>query len=183
MCIRDRVLPADVRIQLGEEYTLNPQLNLPLSLLESIEWTPGDSLTCTDCLNPTTSVTQSTSYTITVTTTNGCKAEASIRIFVEKPRDVFIPNVFTPDDNGINDVFYIFADETVVSEVKIFRVFSRWGELVHETSEFPPNTIESGWDGFFKGEKMDPAVFVYYAEIEFIDGVTLTYKGDVTLER
>ena len=177
------VLPADVRITLGEEYTLEPQLNLPLNLIETIEWTDGDSLSCTDCLNPISTITESSFYTIVVTTTNGCKATASMWIYVEKPRDVFIPNVFSPDGNGTNDVFYIFADETMVKEVKMFRVFTRWGELVYESTDFEPNQIEHGWDGFFKGVKMNPAVFVYLAEIEFIDGVTLIYKGDVTLKR
>ena len=55
------------------------------------------------------------------------------------------------------------------------------GELVFENADFQPNDPAFGWDGFYKGKKMNPAVFVYYAEVEFIDGVVELYKGDVTI--
>jgi hypothetical protein len=63
-------------------------------------------------------------------------------------------------------------------------VFNRWGELVHERENFQPvieNTVDYGWDGKFKGEELNPAVFVYLAEVEFIDGRVEIYKGDVSL--
>ncbi|MEM6964338.1 MAG: gliding motility-associated C-terminal domain-containing protein [Bacteroidota bacterium] len=174
-------LPESITIRLGDNYQLQPQINYALTDIASIIWTPADSLTCADCLNPTAAPQNSTRYQITVTNTNGCIATASIWIFVEKPREVFIPNVFTPNDDGVNDIFYIFANDQTVREVKRFQVFSRWGEVVFSDANFQPNEPVHGWDGFFKGERMNPTVLVYFAEIEFIDGVTKVYKGDVTL--
>ena len=120
---------------------------------------------------------------MTVINLNGCKTTAGIWIYVEKPRNVFIPNVFTPNDDGFNDIFYINADDSMIKQVNKFQVFSRWGELVFTDEDFQPNTPDHGWDGFFKGEKLNPSVFVYYAEIEFIDGLVKIYKGDVTLRK
>ena len=60
-------------------------------------------------------------------------------------------------------------------------IFDRWGEQLFEVRNFQPNDPAFGWDGTFKGEDMDPSVFVYMIEIAFVDGRKITYKGDVTL--
>ena len=61
-------------------------------------------------------------------------------------------------------------------------VFDRWGELMHEAYDFEPISDEHGWDGYFRGKKMNPAVFVYFAEVEYFDGQVELFKGDVTLK-
>ena len=102
-------------------------------------------------------------------------------IVIEKDRRVYIPTAFSPNGDGDNDIFYIFADESQVTKVNQFSIFSRWGEVMFEASNFEPNNSQIGWDGTFKEERMDPAVFIYFAEIEFIDGHVEMYKGDITL--
>ncbi len=176
-------LPSIVTIELGETYELQPQINYPTSALETLTWSPIDSLSCENCLSPVASPTNSTNYQLTVTNLNGCVDTANILIQVEKPRSVFIPNVFSPNDDGNNDIFYIFANDNEIRQVNTFQIFSRWGELVHSQENFQPNIPSLGWDGFFKGEKMNPGVFVYFAEIEFIDGIKKIYKGDVFLNK
>ena len=121
-------------------------------------------------------------YTVTVVDENGCTAEDEILIIVEKVRDVFVPNIFSPNDDGRNDIFYIQSGGQVAN-VKSFQIFNRWGESVYETFNFQPNDPNYGWDGEFRGEKLNPAVFVWFAEVEFIDGEVLLLKGDVTLLR
>ncbi|RMF32633.1 MAG: gliding motility-associated C-terminal domain-containing protein [Bacteroidetes bacterium] len=96
---------------------------------------------------------------------------------------MYIPNAFSPDGDGINDLFYIFAREGSVREIKTFLVFSRWGETVWEYHNFQPNDPAAGWDGTHRGQLMNPAVFVYFAEIEMIDGSIRLFEGDVTLIR
>ena len=103
-------------------------------------------------------------------------------IFVEKNRDVYFPNVFTPNNDGSNDIFFPQSDD-IVENIKTFQVYSRWGEVVYEVTDVMPNDISIGWDGTFKGQKLNPAVFVYYAEVEFIDGVTIIFKGDVAIRK
>ena len=102
---------------------------------------------------------------------------------VENNLQLFIPNAFTPNDDGFNDIFYINANDLMIKQVNKFQIFTRWGELVFTDEDFQPNTPDHGWDGFFKGEKMNPAVFVYFAEIEFRDGFKIIYRGDVALRK
>ena len=176
-------LPASIAIELGENYELLPQINYPSNAIDTLYWSSSDSLNCYNCLNPIATPTNTSLYTLTVINLNGCKTTANILVNVEKPRDVFIPNVFTPNDSGFNDIFYINADDSMVKQVNKFQIFTRWGELVFTDEDFQPNTPDHGWDGFFKGEKLNPNVFVYFAEIEFIDGFVKIYKGDVTLRK
>ncbi len=121
-------------------------------------------------------------YTVTVIDSNGCTATDTRLVVVQKPRNVYIPNVFNPESNEGNNLFYIFGDEKVVN-IRAFQVFDRWGGIVHEYFDFLPNDAASGWDGTIRGEKGNPGVFTYYAEIEFLDGEVILYKGDVTLSR
>ena len=76
----------------------------------------------------------------------------------------------------------IYAGKGVV-KVNRFQIFGRWGEKIFEENDFIPNDASFGWDGTFKGKKLDSGVFVYFAEIEFSDGLKIIYKGDVTLVR
>jgi gliding motility-associated-like protein len=118
---------------------------------------------------------------VTVIDTSGCSITARIILRVDKTREVYIPNAFSPNGDGTNDRIMIFANAEKIIQVNTFRIFDRWGEIVFEANDFQPNDPKKGWDGFLNGEKLNPAVFVYFAEIEFIDGVTILYKGDVTL--
>jgi len=174
-------LPEREVIKLGESYVMQPQISFPISEIDTFIWTPSDSLTCTDCPNPTANPLNSTYYELTIISENGCIATDGILIAVEKPREVFIPNIFTPNGDGTNDIFQIFANDNMVNQVNKFQVFTRWGELVFSDENFQPNSPEHGWNGFFNGKKINPSVLVYYAEIEFIDGFIKVFQGDVTL--
>jgi len=113
---------------------------------------------------------------------NGCKDTASVNIEVDTRQSVFVPNAFTPNGDGINDLLTVFgaADVQIVNE---FMIFDRWGELVHEASNFLPGDMNAGWDGKFRGKNMNPAVFVYYTKVTLITGETVIRKGDLTLIR
>ena len=123
-----------------------------------------------------------TTYTVTIIDENGCVSTDDITIFVERVRPVFIPNVFSPNEDGTNDIFYIQGGEQI-REIKSFYVFSRWGESLYEVFNFQPNNPGFGWDGTHRGQEVNSGVYVYIAEIEFNDGEVLLYKGDVTLMR
>ncbi len=93
-----------------------------------------------------------------------------------------MPNVFSPNDDGYNDDFTVFADKAV-RQIKHLRVFSRWGELVFERVDFPPNDLHYGWDGTFRGKDLPAAVFAWSAEVEFLDGDVVEVEGDVAVVR
>ena len=75
----------------------------------------------------------------------------------------------------------IYANTAKVKQVNTFQIYDRWGELVFSAKNFLPNNPAFGWGGRLNGQQLNPAVFVYFAEIEFIDGSSEIFKGDVTL--
>ena len=103
-------------------------------------------------------------------------------IFVEKDRKVFFPNVFSPNGDGHNDYFALFAGDDV-KQINSFVVFNRWGAKVFETAGISPGKETLGWDGTLKGTVLNTGTFAYFAEIEFIDGEIIVFSGDVTLVR
>lgn len=169
----------DITINYGETVVLNPIVNASASL--TYQWNEDPTLSCTDCQNPVASPEATTVYTLTIFNGDNCTAMADIRVFVEKNFGVYVPNSFSPNGDGINDVFMVFSDGRSVSQVKTFSVFSRWGETVFVGTNIPPDQAAFGWDGSHRGEELDPAVFAWFAEVEFIDGTTKLFKGDVTL--
>jgi gliding motility-associated-like protein len=143
-------------------------------------WSPPDYLSCTDCPAPVSTPLNDIVYTLAVTDANGCTAEGKLTVLVEKLEQVYVPNAFSPNNDGINDELTIFAGPQV-DKIKSFQIFDRWGELVHELYNFEPNDLQLGWNGTFNGEELDPAVFVWFAEILFLDGQVRIFKGGVNL--
>jgi len=171
-------LPEDTTLILGDSLLIPSFTNIVDSIV--YQWTPPDYLNCDDCERVVSRPLYTTTYTLVVTDENDCTASDDILIMIDKERKVFIPNAFSPNGDGTNDVFMIYANGGV-EEVLTFRVFDRWGELVWEDNNFQPNNPAHGWNGIFKGEVMNPGVLVFMAEIRFVDGLELLYKGDVTL--
>jgi len=174
----------DMTIELGDGATITAVVNLPDSLLANINWTGfGNDMECPSCLSQLVAPVATTTYTITVESTAGCIGADALTVFVNKKRAVFVPNSFSPNDDGINDVFYPFAKNSAVEKVNSFYVFSRWGELVYSAIDFQPNDPTHGWDGSHRDQVLDAAVFVWYAEIKFKDGEVVLFEGDVSLMR
>ena len=166
----------DITINLGETIQLNAVVNFDVF---SILWNRPD-IGCLDCLDPIVSPVETSDYSITVTDTLGCSTTDDVIVYVKRGRNVFIPSAFSPNEDGYNDKFFINADQSVL-KISKFRIFDRWGEIVYSIDNIDPNDRSVGWDGDFRGERMNPGVFVYLAEIVFVDGLVELYKGDVTL--
>jgi gliding motility-associated-like protein len=120
-------------------------------------------------------------YKVYLKDVNGCKDSLENWVFVKELSEVFIPNIFSPNGDGANDFFTVFANDRTAVKVVKFEVFNRWGELVFANRNFNPNVESEGWDGRFNGKLLNPAVFVYVVQVEFVGGRTKTYKGDITL--
>ncbi len=169
-------------IGLGDEFQLSAQI---VGAYDTIMWSANcpDSL-CADQPEFSVSPLNTVSYFVTVVDGNGCITTDQITLNVEKGREVFIPNAFTPNGDGNNDHFRVYPGAEV-AKVHEFRVFNRWGEQVFGVSNYDPFDLsdEYGWDGTLGSQKMNPAVFVYYLDIEYIDGRREVLKGDVALRR
>jgi gliding motility-associated-like protein len=172
-------LGTDKEIRLGDSVLLQPQVFFEL---DSFLWTPPLGLNTPFDLNPFASPPETTTYQLTAFDSLGCVVSDQITIFVNTQGSVYVPNIFSPNDDGRNDFFTIFTGPEV-EVILEFQIFDRWGNQVFEGGPMQPNNESLGWDGTFNGEPMDPAVFVFYAELQYADGRTEIVKGDVVLIR
>ena len=116
----------------------------------------------------------------TVSSENLCgEVSASIDIKGCKP-DVYIPNAFSPNDDGNNDYFTLYATDAIKS-VKSMKIFDRYGEFIFSKQNFQANIDAQGWDGTFRGQTAANDVYAYLIEVEYADGKTERFVGDVTL--
>ncbi len=173
----------NIEIDIGDGTTLHAIVSVPTSSLDSIIWTGLDSTECPTCLTQIVAPFITTTYSISVVSDNGCNDSDELTIFVDRKKNVFVPNAFSPNGDGLNEVFMIFAKEDIVANIRSFLVFDRWGESVFEYYNFLPNDPAFGWDGKYRDEPMNPQVLVWFAEIEFIDGEVRLLEGDVTIVR
>jgi len=170
----------DQNLQLGESFPLRPNLN---QIVQFISWSPTDGLDCTDCLNPIARPAETTTYILTVSNGGGCEVSDSLTLFVEEVQKLFVPNIFTPNFDGINDFFTLYADAENVEEIKRFMVFDRWGNVLFSIANQPPNARTLEWDGRFKGELMGTGVYTWLAEASLHGGEVYQLSGDVLLLR
>lgn len=171
-------LGADTSINLGQTYTFDPAFNNVN--LESIIWTPSDDFDCQECLNPSFFPLNSGAYTLIVISEDDCVDTSTVQITVEKFRQFYAPTGFSPNFDGFNDYFTLYGG-TEVDVIQKLTVFNRWGAVVFETKDVPSSIDTNGWDGTFNGKSVNPDVYVWIAEIKFIDGEVISYSGDVTV--
>jgi len=143
---------------------------------------PSLDLTCTDCPTPQARPLNQIMYTVTIENENGCTATDNVRVFISKEQPVFVATGFTPNGDSFNDILYVQGGEAA-KRVVGFKVFDRWGELVFDNRDTALNDKESGWDGSFKGQEMQPGVYAWMAEVRFVDGSVVPYMGEATLIR
>lgn len=177
-------LAAEITVELGDSITLSPIIS-PIGGIFTYEWTPAtDDISATDIPNPVVFPFRSEEYTLLITDPNGCSAQASVFIDLDANRNVYIPNAFSPDGDGINDEFRLFTC-TGVRSINFARVFDRWGEIVYDSDAIAVNCFDGAalWDGRKNGQTVSPGVYVYLIEVEFLDDVSLIFRGDVTVLR
>ncbi len=148
----------------------------------SYNWTPSNSLSCSNCPNPFAKPQFTTKYKVSVVDSNGCTSSRDITITVVcNEKNYFIPNTFTPNADGVNDVFY--PRGSGINRIHSMRIFNRWGELVFERKDFLANEAGAGWNGTVKGKPADQDVYVYIIEIICENATVIPYRGNVALIR
>ena len=165
--------------------------------IDTIEWSndSGEAFTCvnTDCSEITFNPIQDQIYTVLVTDINGCQSSTSFMIDVARNQNVFVANIFHPAST-INEhrTLQVYTGSGV-EIIDFFRIYDRWGNLVHEQTNLPPSNNGDGvgnWDGTFTsgdafgGPAMESGVYVYVVQVRFLgDTEPVIFKGDVTLIR
>ena len=170
----------DQSIDYGESVQIVAQTNLSNGQIARIEWMPADSAACDTCLFWEDQPWETTLYTATITDTSGCIATDEMRVIVRRDRNVYIPNSFSPNTDGKNDLFTVFTGPEAVS-IRSLQIFDRWGNQVFSREQFPPNDPAYGWDGRFRGQAMGIGLYVYFVEVEFEDGLVKLYQGGLHL--
>lgn len=175
--------PDDPVVDLGDSLFITGTIVQSDNPIAGTLWTSDQPIGCETCDGTWVFNSLPAVYTWTVTDINGCTGSASIMVNVDYNRDVFVPTVFSPNNDGRNDEFSIFTGLGVTS-INYLRIYDRWGNLVHEQGKMIPSPTGVGqWDGTYDGQRLNPGVYVYIAEISFLDGETLRFTGDITLIR
>ncbi len=180
---------ADTTITLGAAV---PLARAPAEIADyTYSWTPSTNLSCFDCANPQASPTETTEYALVVSNALGCSQQARVLVEVvaatlpesDPPpvRDVAIPNAFTPNNDGLNDVFIPVANDQV--RFQRFEVYNRWGELLFSASDFQPNDRGQGWDGTYRGRVVATGTYTYRLVALIEEKGRREYRGQVQLLR
>jgi len=165
-------LPESVSIALGDSVQLSASGGI------TYNWSPNESLTCSDCSSPLAFPSQSTTYMVTVTDSAGCVQMDSLRVEVDIfCNEVFIPTIFSPNGKGpqANETFCVLSD--CVEQFKLV-IHNRWGERIFESED-----IERCWDGIFKENEVASGVYAYNLYIRQLDGTVINKTGTLTLVR
>lgn len=171
----------EITVGLGDSARLDANLS-GIAIVDSFQWSPPQFLSCADCPNPLVSPADDQLFTLRVVDFNGCDAFGEVMVRLDKARGIFMPNVFTPDGDGINDRWQVFSGPSV-RQILSTRILDRWGNTVYFFDEPEPASAlgTTGWDGQINGQSADPAVFLYIVEVEFVDGRVFLYRGDINL--
>ncbi len=173
-------LGSDITIGLGCEVDIRASV-IPSDAIVTYQW----SATDTSFIDPgiaefSTFPPGTTTYTVVVTDLGGCQDTDDKTIFSDGLRPVFIPNAFSPNNDGINDNFVVYGSKAT-ERVLVMQVFDRWGSKVFERQNIQANETSQGWDGTSNGEVLNPGIYAYIINVLFVDGVQLTFHGDVSL--
>ncbi len=167
----------DKTINVGQTVDLVPVISPDVS---EVIWQPTTGLFRNFYPGISVKPNENTEYTVEAKNRGGCAARDRVTVFVIcNGSNLFVPNTFSPNGDGTNDIFY--ARGTGLFKVKSLRIFTRWGELTFEKTNFDANNPAYGWDGTSKGQKVNPDVFVYTMEVVCDNGSVLTYRGNISL--
>lgn len=156
----------DKIINFGEEVVLSPTHSNGV-----FSWLDDSSLSCFKCENPIANPTETTTYTAYLIDSYGCKVTDNVTIYVDGT--IYVPNAFSPDNDGVNDIFYVKGAD--ITEYELF-IFNRWGDLLFKSKD-----MNEGWDGTFKGEKCKTDVYVWRLKYSDINTFNKEHFGHVTL--
>jgi hypothetical protein len=180
-------LGPDISLGLGEFATVTAQIQTLIGA-QSVIWNyaPNCDTTSIFCETFTYQPLGTYRHKIEVTDLNGCVARDEILVIVQKNGQIYVPNIFNPNSEvNFSLGVHVGID---VAKIKSFNVFDRWGDQVFSLKEYIPTPggepdFGQSWDGNVRGEKGQIGVYVWYCEVEFIDGQSKIFRGDVTLIR
>jgi gliding motility-associated-like protein len=149
----------------------------PIAIPYTVQWFPEDRVVCNNCVSQVLSAIKTTNFELIVRDNLGCVSVTSfIRLIIDETVRFDVPDAFTPNNDGINDIIY--AKGFGVKEVERFEVYNRYGNVVFSTKDF-----KIGWDGKYQGEEQPVETYVYKLFIKSFDGLKVKKQGTFRLIR
>lgn len=171
-----------VQVQLGDLVQEPIQANYPLRSVDIDS--NSDVLDCNfDCSMLEGIPSRSDQIDMTFISSLGCELNQSIFVDVLLSRRVYISNAFSPNGDGVNDFFSIQGHVPNITKIQSLLIFDRWGSKVFEKFNLLPNDLAAGWDGTVNGKIASEDIYLFITELEFLDGVKVSYSGELTLLR
>lgn len=172
-----QILPQDSTIDLGRSIVLNSVIQgYSGNDIKSYSWSPITGLNCSDCAAPTASPYNDIEYSLEVFYLRNCRVSQRVTVFVNDGNKFFVPNLISPNGDGINDVWEVYGYDLEQVHAKIF---NRWGEKIFDNG----GNQFMGWDGTFKGVKQEPGIYSYYIKGIYLNGKVAEKTGTITLVR
>ena len=160
------------------EYELILEYNGEIS---TIEWEDVPGLSCYDCPNPSVDIDETTTFKVTVVDVEGCISMAEVTLEVDGIGNVYLPNVINPNSAQGNHKFFPQTDDPTSQALFDLHIFDRWGNKVYEMVGGAINDRDYGWNGRYSDNRINSGVFVYSVRIYKENGITQTFKGDLTV--
>ncbi|MEQ8518653.1 MAG: gliding motility-associated C-terminal domain-containing protein [Cytophagales bacterium] len=171
----------DLSIDLGDSVEIQTTSNYPI---EKYNWSPLIYSNCSrDCESIKILPNKNLTFILNAISGNDCRAGDSVFIEVNEKRAIFIPDVFTPNGDGYNDLFSLQGEFPNVQEVVEFKIFDRWGNTVYSKTNLDIKNTEIAWNGEYQGENVSPGVYYYEYKVRFLDDEILIYTGYLHLFR
>ncbi len=143
---------------------------------DNFVWTPADGLDNPNAATVVATPLETTTYTVTNTTANGCVNSDEVIVKVRTEIIIIVPTGFSPNGDNQNDVLSLKTYN--INTLNTFKIYNRWGQEVYNST-----TLEEGWDGSYKGQEAEMGVYVYFLEVTDKEDKVHTYKGNITLIR
>lgn len=148
----------------------------------AFHWAPADGLSCSNCPYPQTVLPYQDRFQLIVENEWNCRDSAVVNITLDKEKLLFAPNAFSPNQDGVNDYFQLFPS-CVTTEIENLEIYARWGAKVFAKGPLAHHIPWEFWDGTLNGEPAPKGTYIWYADIELIDGTQRRLTGEVKLMR
>lgn len=173
-------LLSDTTLVFGQSLTVPVEISISADSIDQIIWS--DNVPCNGCTSFDFIPSGNMTIGVTVIDINGCEVYQEFRLTVNRPNNLPFPQIFSPNGDGVNDMFYM-PMTTGLQVIDYLKIYDNWGGLLYDGRDLIPGDPTRGWDGTVNGRQAEMAVYIVEARVTLTDGKTVSYIGDVTLMR
>lgn len=163
----------------GETVKLTANITSTNSIVFT-DWQPAGLFSGTGNWEQWVTPSETTVFSVQVEDSKGCSAESSITVYVKERPDIFIPNIFTPNGDNINDRFFV-QGKTNIGTIAVMEIFDRWGNRVYYRENLLLNDYATAWDGNFNGLPVAQGVYTYHVIMRSANSKLTHFAGDITV--